>query len=475
MTEPAIKASAMTTAILLITLSACSSSQPPSADDAPDPQPEVERQFPQEVSDELPEHGEDSYEAPSPCDAVQEERDRNPILPDLLEEYLSEDARALLEDPETHRLQILIAEVVELDDEYTCLVKHGFRVDAEYFYPASSIKTLASAAAIIKFDSLLESDAELWFHNPDDFTEQSDALDDADFDAEHFDTLRNIIDDTQIVSSNPGYNRLFDLVGHKSLHQVGKDMGLKSLRMNHRFFSQRSPAQERWSPRISISEAGVDGDADDPELEEFLAPRTSTIELTPIEIEGIRVGESYIESDEVIDEPMDFREMNYLSLADHLRLMVGLLRPQVLQDTISRPFRKLQWTSHHALLRQAMERDPEEFAEERGYDLGEDVQRRFKPMLSGIGEYLDADIVSYFNKGGRAYGFHTENAYIVNRTNDRAVFVAATAYVNENRRQLIAALENWWDKYRTTLRDIEAERDEARAELEGFLKELGYV
>jgi type I restriction enzyme M protein len=48
-------------------------------------------------------------------------------------------------------------------------------------------------------------------------------------------------------------------------------------------------------------------------------------------------------------------------------------------------------------------------------------------------------------------------------------------YVAENRRDLVAALENWWDKYRTTLRDIEAERDDAREQLEGFLEELGYV
>ncbi len=48
-------------------------------------------------------------------------------------------------------------------------------------------------------------------------------------------------------------------------------------------------------------------------------------------------------------------------------------------------------------------------------------------------------------------------------------------YVAENRRELVAALENWWDKYRVTLRDIEAERDEAREQLEGYLKELGYV
>ncbi|MBD2530978.1 type I restriction-modification system subunit M N-terminal domain-containing protein [Nostoc flagelliforme FACHB-838] len=48
-------------------------------------------------------------------------------------------------------------------------------------------------------------------------------------------------------------------------------------------------------------------------------------------------------------------------------------------------------------------------------------------------------------------------------------------YVNAHRQQVIAALENWWDKYRVTLRDIEAKRDEAAKRLDEFLKGLGYA
>lgn len=47
--------------------------------------------------------------------------------------------------------------------------------------------------------------------------------------------------------------------------------------------------------------------------------------------------------------------------------------------------------------------------------------------------------------------------------------------VNAHRQQVVAAVENWWDKYRVTLRDIEKERDDAKTRLDGFLKELGYV
>jgi len=48
-------------------------------------------------------------------------------------------------------------------------------------------------------------------------------------------------------------------------------------------------------------------------------------------------------------------------------------------------------------------------------------------------------------------------------------------YVTAHRQTVIAAVENWWDKYKVTAREIEAERDAAKEKLEGFLKELGYV
>lgn len=48
-------------------------------------------------------------------------------------------------------------------------------------------------------------------------------------------------------------------------------------------------------------------------------------------------------------------------------------------------------------------------------------------------------------------------------------------YVREQRQAAIAAFETWWDKYKVTLGDIEANREEAVQRLDGFLQELGYV
>jgi type I restriction enzyme M protein len=48
-------------------------------------------------------------------------------------------------------------------------------------------------------------------------------------------------------------------------------------------------------------------------------------------------------------------------------------------------------------------------------------------------------------------------------------------YIAAQRKAIITAFENWWDKYRVTLTEIEGRRDRAAQALQGFLKGLGYV
>lgn len=50
-----------------------------------------------------------------------------------------------------------------------------------------------------------------------------------------------------------------------------------------------------------------------------------------------------------------------------------------------------------------------------------------------------------------------------------------TRYIAVQRGQIVAAFENWWDKYRVTLTEIEGARAQATDKLAGFLKGLGYV
>ena len=49
------------------------------------------------------------------------------------------------------------------------------------------------------------------------------------------------------------------------------------------------------------------------------------------------------------------------------------------------------------------------------------------------------------------------------------------SYVTAHRQDVIAVVENWWDKYRVTLRDIEGSRETEKERFEEALKHLKYV
>ncbi|WP_409275627.1 N-6 DNA methylase [Pseudomonas sp. KCJK9111] len=48
-------------------------------------------------------------------------------------------------------------------------------------------------------------------------------------------------------------------------------------------------------------------------------------------------------------------------------------------------------------------------------------------------------------------------------------------YIADQRKKIVTAFENWWDKYRVTLNELEQKRNSATEALQGFLEGLGYV
>ena len=48
-------------------------------------------------------------------------------------------------------------------------------------------------------------------------------------------------------------------------------------------------------------------------------------------------------------------------------------------------------------------------------------------------------------------------------------------YVDAHRRRVVAAFENWWDKYRTTMQDIKGQREKTTETLDSYLDQMGYT
>lgn len=69
----------------------------------------------------------------------------------------------------------------------------------------------------------------------------------------------------------------------------------------------------------------------------------------------------------------------------------------------------------------------------------------------------------------------TECAEIVLELARKELVDQLDGYVIAHRREVIAAVENWWDKYKVTLQDIEAEDNEVSRRLDKFIQGLGYA
>ncbi|MBM3845085.1 MAG: serine hydrolase, partial [Verrucomicrobia bacterium] len=229
----------------------------------------------------------------------------------------------MLQDPESRRAQILITEIVKDPNGRTQLRSHGYRVDAEYFYPASAIKLCAAVAALQLIETLEHT------HGLADLAkaplrieplfpgDRAQTIDDPKPPKVPL-TVGREIRKLCLVSDNPAFNRLFDLVGHAEMNQSMHALGLNSVVINHRLSESRKIPNPQAAAGVSFHPPGR------PPI--LIAPRTSDLKFANSK-PGLLVGSSYLQGDGKVDRPMDFTRRNGISLVDLQGLLIKVVRP----------------------------------------------------------------------------------------------------------------------------------------------------
>lgn len=328
-----------------------------------------------------------------------------------------------LAKPEEYRLQILLSEVVETPSGPT-LERYGYRVDAEYFYPASAIKTCAAVAALKAMKQLrakhgpeIHVDTPLRFH-PLFLGDEEQRLDPSNLHGGTI-TIGHEIKKLFLVSDNVAFNRLYDLAGHHDLNTWMWEAGLESTRIRHRLGVSRSTLENLATPRIDFV-------IDDGYLIE-MPQRESRLRLEPNAVPGTMVGTAYRSGGELRKAPMPFADKNRISLVDLQDMNVMILRPDV--DLGKKGFELSD--ADREFLKSVMS----EFAHESTnpvYDEATHPDDFVRFMLHGLYRVADPDDLVVYDKIGLAYGFTTENAYVVNRKNGKSFFLTATIYTNSD-------------------------------------------
>lgn len=328
----------------------------------------------------------------------------------------------ILASADEHRLQILVAEVDEEAPGGPRLLRASFQAGPEYFYPASSIKTCAAIASLVRLAELRAAGHEVHRGTPLRLHPlfEGEALEEEDVShiAGGTITVGHEIRKLSIVSDNRAYNRLYDFLGQEELNRRMWSAGLGSTRLIHRLSIARTPEQNRRTRRIELlPEMG-------PPVE--IGEQTSQLGLENSDLSGILLGNAHIAGGERIEAPFSFMDKNFMSLTDLQDMLVMLVRPDV--NLGKRGFPRLE-PEDRAFLLEAMAELPRESTDPL-YDPEKYPDDYVKFLLPGLARVVPAEGLRITNKVGLAYGFTIENAHVVDQASGREFFLAAVLYTN---------------------------------------------
>lgn len=336
------------------------------------------------------------------------------------------DIAHLMEDPARYRLQVLVTVIAPKGKgtEAPRTSEHGYRVDVEYVYPASAIKTFAAISALRKLEALRQAGHPVGLDTPlalcaGKREKSCKTKDESNIEGGVI-TLGHEIRKMQLVSNNFSFNRLYDFVGHREINEDLWALGFASMRMHHRLYSGSDPLEQKKTPRVELRPPGAKA--------VVIPARRSDLELPPTEAVELKLGVAYIDdaTRSRVDEPMDFAGKNYVSIRDLHRLTLALCRP----DLPGVPQLGLAPADREALIA-SMTEDPLQsknpiYTDEHASGL------RYHTMIKGMMRVMALERILYTGKAGKAYGFHLDNAYIEDRKSGRAMVVTVVGYANAN-------------------------------------------
>jgi Beta-lactamase enzyme family len=335
--------------------------------------------------------------------------------------------KSVLAAPEQYRFQVLYGEIVTKNGK-PALERRSYRADAEYFFPASSMKMPIALAAYDRLAALRSSgkphltpDATLRIHPVSGNGEPVVT------------TLARETRRALIVSDNFSANRLLALVGHRELHKTLWGLGLGSARVHTGFATgaELDPAEVSPDIDVVLSDGAV----------ERLAARRSTLDLPATDATGLDIGTAKIVDGRRVDGPLSFADKNAMKLRELQDTLVHIMRPDLLPSIATKSAGKPHPANARGgnpatdtasredleLLRQTLGTLPSESGI-AGYDRNIVADYQLSPFLRGIERVRPRGRFQIYSKVGQAYGFLIHNAYVIDKDTGRAFFLIASIF-----------------------------------------------
>lgn len=299
---------------------------------------------------------------------------------------------------EDYEVQIMLTKIHRSDNKVH-FEDFEFQVnDSLYFYPASTVKL---PVAILTLEKLNQQDS-LLIDTP--FFVEGDTI---------TSTLKEDIIDIFAISSNDTYNRLFEFIGKDNINTSLTTKGIEPIRISHRLSTNN--AYELISKPLIFSK-------NDSTL--FTTHTLYNSEIEHLKLQRITKGLGYYSKGELISEPMDFSLKNYFPIRAQNEIMKRIFYPEAFETHQRFKLSDIQYD----FLRKTMAIIPKEV----GYDPKTYYDSYVKFFMYGDTKKPMPSHIKIHNKVGYAYGYLTDNAYIIDTKNNIEFILTATIHVNKN-------------------------------------------
>lgn len=327
----------------------------------------------------------------------------------------------VIENAQEYEIQVLYTQINRNEKNEASFKNFSWQLDADsYFYPASTVKFPAAVLALEKLNNLgikgLDKYTKLTIDSS--FSGQTAVVNDVTS-RDSSASIAHYIKKIFLVSDNDAFNRIYEFLGQGPLNKQLWEKGYKDVALQHRLSVYLSTEQNRhtnaftfWHDKNII----------------FQQPPAYNETVIKNPLKDLKRGNGYFKDGEIVNEPFDFSNKNYISLPTLHDIMKSVIFPEAVE-----PSKRFNLTEDdYRFLYKYMSMFPRE-SDYPKYHPKDYWDSYVKFFIFGDSKEAIPEHIRIFNKVGEAYGYLIDVAYIIDFEKQVEFMLSAVIHVNANK------------------------------------------
>ncbi|TDE11062.1 serine hydrolase [Dyadobacter psychrotolerans] len=322
----------------------------------------------------------------------------------------------ILKEPDKYKIQILYTRIDRNQKNEPHFKTYGYHVNnADYFYPASTVKLAAVVLAFEKLNKLgIDKNTTMLTGaaRPEQTGVNSDTTSENGLPSvAHY--VRKIL----LASDNDAFNRLYEFIGQEEFNEMLHQKGYLNTRITHRLESPIGSENNRYTNPVKFEKDGK-------VVYEQPARYSAKTYFSPT---PVLQGKGFLNDGRLVQKPFDFTEKNFFPLEEQHKLIKAIYFPD--QVPVEQRFNLTK--DDYTFIYRYMSQFPVETSFPANYT--DDYYDGYvKFLIFGATKTRLPRHIRLFNKSGDAYGYILDNAYVADFEKGIEFMLTAVIYANED-------------------------------------------